>query len=142
MSRERFRKAMKLASCDGPSNLFRRRECNMQHSRIAGIMLAGLVGMVSMLLSVGEAYAQRPEPEVVATIYGDTMYQVLPADKIPAINDPVFVTGEEAAKQMSDDEPVMGLISDSEAKAYSLWHLDAHEIVNDVIGDTPIAVAW
>jgi hypothetical protein len=70
------------------------------------------------------------------------MYQVLPADKIPAISDPVFVTGEEATKQMSDHEPIMGLVSDSEAKAYSLWHLDAHEIVNDVIGDTPIAVAW
>ena len=114
----------------------------MQHSRIAVIVSASLVGMVSMLLSVGEAHAQRPEPEVVATIYGDTMYQVLPADKIPAINDPVFVTGGEAVKQMSTDEPIMGLVSGGEAKAYSLWHLDAHEIVNDVIGDTPIAVAW
>jgi len=114
----------------------------MQHSRIAGIMLAGLVGMVWMLLSVEEAEAQRPEPEVVATIYGDTMYQVLPADRIPAISDPVFVTGGEAAKQMSADEPIMGLVSAGEAKAYSLWHLDAHEIVNDVIADTPIAVAW
>lgn len=114
----------------------------MQHSRIAGIMLASLFGMVSMLLSVAEAHAQRPQPEVVATIYGDTMYQVLPADRIPAINDPVFVTGEEAAKQMSGHEPVIGLVSDEEVKAYSLWHLDTHEIVNDVIGDTPIAVAW
>jgi hypothetical protein len=36
----------------------------------------------------------------------------------------------------------MGLVTQGEAKAYSLWHLDAHEIVNDVIGDIPIAVAW
>jgi hypothetical protein len=70
------------------------------------------------------------------------MYQVLPAGAIPALTDPIFVTGKAAAKQMAGDEPVMGLVTQGEAKAYSLWHLDAHEIVNDVIGDIPIAVAW
>ncbi|UCB53288.1 MAG: DUF3179 domain-containing protein [Candidatus Zixiibacteriota bacterium] len=114
----------------------------MRRSVIARIIAAAMAAVVSALLTLGEAHAQRPQPEVVATIYGDTMYQVLPADRIPAISDPVFVTGEEASKHMWGNEPVMGLVSDGEAKAYSLWHLDAHEIVNDVIGDTPIGVAW
>lgn len=102
----------------------------------------GIIGMVLVVSTAEWVWAQRPRPEVVATIDGDTMYQVLPAGTIPAITDPVFVTGEEAANQMSEDEPVMGLIIDGEAKAYSLWHLDAHELVNDMIGDKPIAVAW
>jgi hypothetical protein len=28
------------------------------------------------------------------------------------------------------------------AKAYSLWQLDHHEIVNDTLGDVPIATTW
>jgi hypothetical protein len=29
-----------------------------------------------------------------------------------------------------------------EARAYSLWQLDAHEIVNDQIAGTAIAATW
>ena len=29
-----------------------------------------------------------------------------------------------------------------QARAYSAWHLDHHEIVNDRIGKTAIAVTW
>jgi len=68
---------------------------------------------------------------------------VLPPDRIPAIDDPVFVSAEEAAEWMLDDELVMGVIGpDGEARAYSVWQLDHHEIVNDRIGDVPIAVIW
>jgi hypothetical protein len=56
--------------------------------------------------------------------------------------DPVYVRHQEAKQQMSPDEPVMGLILEGEKRAYSLWQLDAHEIVNDQVGDTPIAVTW
>jgi hypothetical protein len=43
---------------------------------------------------------------------------------------------------MQDDELVIGVNDGTEAKAYSTWLLDNHEIVNDVIGNTPIAVTW
>ena len=43
---------------------------------------------------------------------------------------------------MSDDEPVLGVVVGRDARAYSLWHLDRHEIVNDTIGKLPIAVTW
>lgn len=73
-----------------------------------------------------------------------TMYTVLPPDAIPAINNPEFVSREEAEKWMADDEPVLGLVDPvtGKAKAYSLWHLDRHEIVNDQLGGRPIAVTW
>ena len=56
--------------------------------------------------------------------------------------EPEFLSGEEAAAQMSPDEMVMGILVGGEARAYSLWHLDAHEIVNDTIAGTPIAATW
>ena len=102
---------------------------------IAGVMCVGL-------LSSSLAIAQRPKPKVVATIGGDDVYQVLPVGAIPAIDAPEFVTGDEADRQMRSQEPVLGLVVNGEARAYSLWQLDAHEIVNDEIAGTAIAATW
>jgi len=85
---------------------------------------------------------KRPEPEVYGTFHGDPMYTVLPLDAIPAITEPQFLGGEEAAAQMSADEPVLGLVVGGEARAYSLWQLDSHEIVNDVVGGVALAATW
>jgi hypothetical protein len=97
-----------------------------------------------LVLSIGGvAYAQsRRAPEVVKVIGGDEVYQVLPLGAIPAIDEPSFVIGDEADGQMKSGEPVIGIVIDGEARAYSLWQLDAHEIVNDTIRGTAIAVTW
>lgn len=86
--------------------------------------------------------SQRPEPEVHGVFDSDTMYTVLPPDAIPAILEPVFLSGEEANSQMSPDEMVLGILLGGEARAYSLWQLDAHEIVNDSLAGLPIAPTW
>jgi hypothetical protein len=90
----------------------------------------------------GMGEAQRPEISVHGTFDGDTMYTVLPPDAIGAIAEPEFLTGEDADSQMSGDEMVLGITLGGETKAYSLWQLDAHEIVNDSIAGTPIAATW
>jgi hypothetical protein len=98
------------------------------------------IGVV--LLVAAGAVAQRPEPEVVATWGGDDVYQVLPLGAIPAIDDPEFVTGTAADAQMKAEEPVLGVVIGGTARAYSLWQLDSHELVNDSIGGTAIAATW
>jgi hypothetical protein len=76
-------------------------------------------------------------------VEGQPMYDVLPQDGIPSIDEPVFVDAATAAEFMRDDEPVLGLVApDGTAKCYSAWHLDRHEIVNDTLGDQPVAVTW
>jgi len=97
---------------------------------------------VLVFAAVAQLGAQRPEPKVVATVDGDDVYQVLPVGKIPAIDDPEFVRGAEADAQMKSNEPVLGVVVDGDARAYSLWQLDAHEIVNDEIRGTAIAATW
>lgn len=72
----------------------------------------------------------------------DPVIRVLPRDAIPAIDTPAFLDADAAARFMRDDEIVIGVTDGKQAKAYSTWLLDAHEIVNDVIGSTPIAVTW
>ena len=97
---------------------------------------------LAFALASGSTPGQRREPQIHGTFDGDPMYTVVPPGAIPAINDPQFVSGAEAAAQMSPDEPVMGIVINDEARAYSLWQLDAHEIVNDTIGGSAIAVTW
>jgi len=106
-------------------------------SRIIGTIL-----LAAALTLAGVAAAQPGEPEVHGTFAGDPMYTVLPPGAIPAIHEPEFVTGEAADRQMDPDEPVLGVALGDEAHAYSLWHLDRHEIVNDTVGGRAIAATW
>jgi len=101
------------------------------------------VMLLGMMVITGPALAQeRPQPEVMGTIDGEPVYKVLPVGAIPAIDEPTFVAGAAAESQMRPEEPVIGVVVDGEARAYSLWHLDAHEIVNDTIKGSAIAVTW
>jgi hypothetical protein len=95
-----------------------------------------------VLLSAFPATGERPEPEVHGTFDGDEMYTLLPPDGIPAILDPEYLTGEEAAAQMSPEEHVMGLASETDAVCWSTWQLDHHEIVNDTFEGAAIAATW
>jgi len=106
------------------------------------VYLVATTALIGAVLLVSNGYGSENPAGVFPVVDGDPIYEVLPPGAIPAIMDPVYVTGEEARQQMSPDEPVMGLLYGGETRAYSLWQLDAHEIVNDRIGGTPIAVTW
>ena len=63
-----------------------------------------------------------------------------PKDGIPPIDDPQFVKLGEV--DLPDIEPVIGVIINGTARAYPIRMLIWHEIVNDAIGDVPIAVTF
>jgi hypothetical protein len=107
----------------------------------AGKVILTAVGWLLFTFLAGPSLAQR-DAEVHGTFDGDPMYTVLPPGGIPAITEPEFVTGTEARSQMSIEEPVLGMVIDGGARAYSLWQLDAHEIVNDTIAGTAVAATW
>ncbi len=75
-------------------------------------------------------------------IQGSPILTVLPVDAIPAIDNPRFVPVAEADRHMRPDESVLGITDRRTAKAYSAWQLNHHEIVNDSLGDLPVAVTW
>ena len=70
------------------------------------------------------------------------IHSILPRDAIPAIDNPVFITAEEASKNLVDRDLVIGLSFNGEHKAYSTAFLSSHEVVNDVIGGKSVAVTW
>lgn len=65
-----------------------------------------------------------------------------PKDGIPAIDAPKFVSIAEADAWLRDREPVILVELNGEAKAYPLQILTWHEIVNDIIGGTPVVVTF
>ncbi len=64
-----------------------------------------------------------------------------PKDGIPSIDNPVF-TDIQNSNFMSDSDVVIGLEINGESKAYPLFILVWHEIVNDKVGGTPVSVTY
>ena len=65
-----------------------------------------------------------------------------PRDGIQSIDDPSFVSNEEAADWLAPNEPVIALELNGDARAYPLSIITWHEIVNDVVGGEPVAVTF
>ena len=65
-----------------------------------------------------------------------------PRDGIPSIDHPQFTDVAGADRWISDSEPVMVVEHDAVVRVYPIQILIWHEIVNDRIGDLPIAVTF
>ena len=74
--------------------------------------------------------------------YDDLLSGGPPRDGIPSIDEPHFVLVDEAAGWLADNEPVIALEIDGDARAYPLQILTWHEIVNDVVGGVPVAATF
>ncbi len=65
-----------------------------------------------------------------------------PRDGIPSIDEPQFITPDEAAVWLADNEPVISLEVNGDARAYPLQVLTWHEIANDTVGGVPVVVTF
>jgi len=65
-----------------------------------------------------------------------------PQDGIPSIDNPKFQSVQDADKILGDSEFVLGLNINGDIRAYPLQILVWHEIVNDVVGDKPVAITY
>jgi hypothetical protein len=65
---------------------------------------------------------------------------MIPFDGIAPIYNPQFATAEDAPYQ--EDELVLGVAFEGEAKAYPISVLRFREMVNDQLAETPILVTW
>jgi carotenoid cleavage dioxygenase-like enzyme len=92
--------------------------------------LLAAVGAVVTLTAASFA-ADEPPPGVE---------QLLPRGRIAAVFEPSFVPAAEA--EIADGAWVLGVVIDGEARAYDLNLLNAHEVVNDRIGEKSFAAVW
>ena len=96
-----------------------------------------LIFLLILSISSGKQRAAK-ETEVM----GHTLYTVLKPGDIPAIFKPEFISVDQADSLYYSDEPLLVVTAGDEVKAYSTWHLDHHEVVNDFIDGTAIAATW
>ncbi len=87
----------------------------------------------TMLTEMGVRYIVDPE---------DIVSGGPPMDGIPSIDDPKFVTVEEADKWIADNELVLGLIYNGTKRVYPLQIMTWHEIVNEEIQGEPILISY
>ncbi len=66
--------------------------------------------------------------------------QLIPFDGIPPVYEPLFASAADAP--LLDDELVMGIALDGEAKAYPVTVLRFREMVDDDLAGIPILVTW
>jgi len=66
--------------------------------------------------------------------------QLLPRDGIFPIYEPEFTTAADST--FAPDELIMGLAINGDARAYPVGVLRSREMVNDVVGGTPVLVTW
>ena len=63
-------------------------------------------------------------------------------DGIPAVDRPVFEPVSAADEWLGEDEPVFVVEADGQTHVYPVQILTYHEIVNDVIGNTPLSITY
>jgi len=123
------------------------------------ILLTTLI--ISLLAACGQAGDDRvvtPTPAPITPIVSDslpgnldtidfivdereyTITQLLPRDGIRPIYDPNFV--EASSVDLNPDELVMGLEINGDTRAYPVGILRHREMVNDIVGGSPVLVTW
>ncbi|MEZ5220556.1 MAG: DUF3179 domain-containing protein [Ilumatobacteraceae bacterium] len=92
----------------------------------------------ALLAARGGTVHGLPEPEV-------SLFELTsggpPPDGIPPIDEPRFVAAADV-DFLADDEPVLAIEIDGDARAYPVQVMIWHEIVNDTVGGVPIAVTY
>ena len=103
------------------------------------------VAVAAGLIVTTSSPAQSQGREMTETIIdGHTMYTLLKPGDIPAIFEPTFLRADDSVTEhlFSPEEPMLAVSDGNVTKAYSTWHLDEHEVVNDSINGTAIAATW
>jgi hypothetical protein len=60
----------------------------------------------------------------------------------PIVNPRFYSPGDDNYPEPSDRLEVIGVSIDGDARAYSIWKLSSHEVVNDIVGGRHVAVTY
>ncbi len=94
--------------------------------------------------STGPPVVDRATPATERTPTGGEAYHDLipyrAKDAKTAIVEPVMLPAREA--MLAAGTKVIGVFVNQEARAYPLFILNNHQIVNDMVGGTPVSASW
>ena len=82
------------------------------------------------------------EDDDMEDVYEVAIIQDVPRDAIPPLDSPKYETIEEVSEWLEDDDIVLGVVFDNDARAYPSKLMNWHEIVNETIGDREVSVTY
>ena len=119
-----------------------------------GLLLLTVAILLLVVSCTPQAPPPAPAPEEeyeIKTTSDGTKYIVNPVkivgggppkDGIPSIDDPKFVSFEEAEEWIEDNELVLAIIYKGVKRVYPLQIMVWHEIVNEVIAGDPLLITY
>ena len=90
----------------------------------------------------GTAGGEYPDTLPAPTVDTSELFRGQVPDGIPAIDDPQFVSVADADDYLAEQEAVVVLDIEGDARAYPVQILIWHEIVNDVVGGVPVSITY
>ena len=98
---------------------------------------------IDLMASLDHRFAQflRPALEYSRIDLTEVVWGGVMPNEIPDLTRPLIVTADDAA-YLSPEARVLGVTINGENRAYPLRIINAHEMVNDVLGSEPISLAW
>ena len=97
------------------------------------------------LLFVGRvevALSQQVSKEKLEHDYYTNSFRAAPRDAFPVLFNPSMGKVEDGDQILQPNEWVIAIALKGEAKAYPVDVMGLHELINDVVGGTPITVCW
>jgi hypothetical protein len=101
-----------------------------------------IIAFIATQLSLNAMATVRAEEEKHTVPFDQIVSGGPPPDGIPSIDSPKFITANDADKFLGDSDKVVGININGDVRAYPLQILVWHEIVNDKVGGTPVAVTY
>lgn len=105
---------------------------------IVALALLAVSGLIGLAIWKGRNNTVPTTPPPV--VDPSEIRDVLPRDAIPAITNPKFHPAGEAP--YSDDDRVLAIEINGDARAYPIRILNWHEVVDDHVGSVPVAITF
>ena len=98
---------------------------------------------IDLMVGLDPRFGQflRPALEYSRIDLTEVVWGGVMPNEIPDLTDPPIVTAPDDS-YLSSKARVFGVTIDGESRAYPLRIVNAHEMVNDVVGGEPISLAW
>lgn len=109
-------------------------------------LIWGLIGLVVLLAVIAAIFLVGPETnesDNLSTSYnGVEIVPDLTKDAIPPLTNPEYENGLNQLDWLNDDDRVIGIEVNGDARAYPLKIMSYHELVNDTIGGEEVAITY
>lgn len=117
----------------------------MRQVIVLGIIVLLIVGGVAFFVSQGDSVLRSGEGRVVVDEKGERtipIIQDVPKDAIPPLDFPKYESIAQAAQWLRDEDIVLAVEFNNDARAYPVKILNWHEIINESIGGEDVAITY